>query len=291
MADYAVQRLESVVRKCADQPLERPNVWLLQRGCVLADLAHRVYNAAQLKDAELEADLGHSCMPGVTPYSSPVQGRAAKVRASLLSGSPPGVPVHAIWQVPDLGVVVAFRGTVAVHDMYANIDFQPVQLSDSDIKLHGAIYRGAAQCIQNIQAAYMQAVQTANGQTTPALFLTGLLGSTCDKEHPSRAQCTRLVWSGRAFLGWSLCKLCIPGDLGQPQSHVCCSAEGRGVHVRFPSGCVQTRCPATHCSSHSAATSAGALASQASHNVDHAPEVTCCTQHMTFQCDVVDCFN
>lgn len=49
----------------------------------------------------------------------------------------------------------------------------PVQLANSDIKLHGAIYNGAAKCVSSIQAAYNKAAQRCSNQNPPALYLTG----------------------------------------------------------------------------------------------------------------------
>ena len=181
MADFTAKAgLEDVLEKCAEQPLSKPNVWLLQRASVLAGLAERVYDFAKHTDANLETDFVHSCLPDVTRLQcgpGPHRHAPAHVQAKMLSGPSEGTPVHATWEVPGLGVVVAFRGTAGLQDIYADIDFEPLQLAYSAIKLHGAIYSGAARCINDIQAAYGKAAQHVKGQQAPALYLTGQNGT------------------------------------------------------------------------------------------------------------------
>lgn len=174
MAEPRVQaELDQAVEDCAKQPLDKPDVWLLQRACLLAQLAERVYHPAQITHTQIEADVAcappHTAVTNLTAAQSP----ETKLQAKLLCGPVPGLPVHAVWEVQKLGVVAVFRGTASLQDVYADIGFSPVQLSNSDIRLHGGIHGGAAKCVSSIQAAYNKASQHCSSQNPPALYLAG----------------------------------------------------------------------------------------------------------------------
>ena len=186
MAESRVQaELDQIVQNCAKQPLDKPDVWLLQRVCLLADLAGRIYLPAQIADFQLEANVAcaqpHTAVANSTAAQSPAQ---TQHRAKLLCGPLPGLPVRAVWEVENVGVVAVFRGTASLQDVYADIGFSPVQLSNSDIRLHGEIYSGAQQSVSNIQAAYNKALQhCSSNQGSPALYLTGWALQNLQKCH------------------------------------------------------------------------------------------------------------
>ena len=174
MAESRVHaELDQAVGDCAKQPLDKPDMWLLQRACLLANLAERVYIPAQIAHTQLEAHVAcpqpHTAAANWTAVQSP----DTKLQAKLLCGPVAGLPVHAVWEVQKLGVVAVFRGTASLQEVYADIGFSPVQLADSDIRLHGGIYHGAAKCVSNIQAAYNKTSQHCSNQHPPALYLAG----------------------------------------------------------------------------------------------------------------------
>ncbi|DBA69366.1 TPA: hypothetical protein ACH3X2_012940 [Trebouxia sp. C0005] len=173
-ADTA-RALEQVLENCTDHPLDKPHYYLLQRACILSSLSQRVYDPAQTAAQAHRSDLQLTRLPCASkaPAPSLSEDPAAIPEATLLSGPQPGLPVHAIWNVRHVGVVVAFRGTADLHDAYTDICFAPASLPGSNIRLHGAVYSAAAQCVPHIQAVYTQAAQQSMGEETPALFLTG----------------------------------------------------------------------------------------------------------------------
>ena len=174
MAASPVQaELDQVVGDCAKQPLDKPDAGLLQKAFLHASLADRIYSPAQIADAQLQSSIACAQPHTVLATSVPAQSPDTKLKAKLLCGPVPGLPVHAVWEVQTLGVVAVFSGTAALQGVYADICFSPVQLANSDIKLHGAIYNGAAKCVSSIQAAYNKAAQRCSNQNPPALYLTG----------------------------------------------------------------------------------------------------------------------
>ena len=173
--DANTQReLKQVLENCIKQPLDKPNYYLLQRACILSSLSQRVYDPAQTALTH-PSELQLTRLPRAynAPATSLSEDPAATQEATLLSGPQTGLPVHAIWTVKHVGIVVAFRGTADLHDAYTDMGFSPTALSGSNIRLHGAVYRAAAQCLPHIQAVYAQAAQHSNMDDRPALYLTG----------------------------------------------------------------------------------------------------------------------
>ena len=175
-ADANTQRaLEQVLEDCIKTPLDKPHYYLLQQACILSSLSQRVYDPVQTTARAHQSDLQLTRLPRDPngPASSLSEDPAAIPEAQLLSGPQPGLPVHAIWNVKHVGIVVAFRGTADLHDAYTDMSFSPTALSGSNIRLHGAVYSAAAKCMPHIQAVYAQAAQQSSKEDRPALFLTG----------------------------------------------------------------------------------------------------------------------
>lgn len=175
-AEAATQRaLEQVLADCTKQPLDKPHYFLLQRACILSSLSQRVYDpagtAVGVQTFELQLTLVQ--LASAATGLSLSEDAGAVPEAKLLSGPQPSLPVHAIWSVKHVGIVVAFRGTADLQDVFTDMDFAPRELSGSNISLHGAVYLAAAQCLPHIQAVYAEAAQQYSEADRPPLFLTG----------------------------------------------------------------------------------------------------------------------
>lgn len=171
----ADEALDEVIEHCSKQPLQKANYWLLQKSCILSSLSSRVYDSHQIEVASQTSAVKLTRLPEAvasTPAISVDDSLAAVPEATLLSGPQEGMPVHAVWAVKDLDVVVAFRGTANMQDVFADVSFQPVQLASTSISVHAAVYTGAARAVSAIQAAYTQAAQQCSDSTLP-LYLTG----------------------------------------------------------------------------------------------------------------------
>ena len=177
------EALEQAVQESVLPQLGKPHYWLLQRACILSSLSLRVYDNTQT-DPSLNANsIRLTRLPKPkTPVSDAELHLAEVPEATLLCGPVGGLPVHAIWHVKDLGVVVAFRGTDNLQDVLVDINFPPQQLLSNGISLHGAIHSAAVGCMSTIASAYARAAQLdGSGQDLP-LYLTGQLLNICGTE-------------------------------------------------------------------------------------------------------------
>lgn len=169
------QALDEVLLECSRQPLQKANYGLLQKACILSSLSLRVYDL-QLTDRPQEAcNVQLTRLPTAVASSPSINlddSHSAVPEATLLSGPQEGMPAHAVWAVKDLGVVVAFRGTASMQDVFADVSFPPMQLAGTDISVNGAIYTAAAKTISAVQTAYDQASQQSSNNNLP-LYLTG----------------------------------------------------------------------------------------------------------------------
>ena len=175
MQGSAEEALDEVIEQCSKQPLQKATYWLMQKACILSSLSLRVYDSRQIEVVLQTTDVKLTRLPKAvasTPTISVDDSLAAVPEAKLLSGPQEGMPVHAVWAVKDLGVVVAFRGTSTMQDVFADVSFQPVQLASTNISVHGAVYTAAARTISAIRAAYSQAAQQCRDCTMP-LYFTG----------------------------------------------------------------------------------------------------------------------
>lgn len=213
------QVLDSLLDACARQQAEKPHYFLLQRACILSSLSQRMYEPAQiisrmqpqnLQLTRLPYDTGTAMQTTTLNTFSP-----AVPEATLLSGPQTGLPVCAIWSVKNVGIVVAFRGTDGIKDIFTDICFAPKVLSGSSLLLHGAVYQAAAQCLPHIQAVYAETAQQCNAENKPPLFLTGtanmlmLLTSTFMRLQTSLTHCPDVIkhCPCRTLIGWRICKL------------------------------------------------------------------------------------
>lgn len=163
-----LQDLDQVLGACSQQPLQKANHWLLQRACILCTFSLDVYEFNKISAAQ------QACLGSPLPTTSFSTSPDTRVEATLLSGPIDSLPVHAIWEVKDLGVVVAFQGTDNLLDWFTNLNFEPVQLASSSSRLHGGIHTAAARSLPAIHAAYAKAAQNSNSGKVP-LYLTGEL--------------------------------------------------------------------------------------------------------------------
>lgn len=147
--------------------LTKPSYCLLQRANIFSSLSARVYDALETDIAEPRS-FKLTRLPQLSS-DQPLNDSAPE--ATLLCGPVPNLPVHAVWRVQDLGVVAAFRGTDNWQDIFVDMNFAPVQLSSSDLRVHGAIYRAASKAIPSLRSAYDLA--TKQSKTALPLFLTG----------------------------------------------------------------------------------------------------------------------
>ena len=166
--------IEAVFEKCLQQPLQKANYWLLQKACILSSLSLRVYDISQSSLVEGFSNVRLTSLPKPdfsAPRISLGGDHATNPEATLISGPQKGVPVHAVWAVKNMGIVVGFRGTASLRDIFADVDFEPVQLAGT-ISAHGAMYTEAAKAVSFIQTSYRQAAQTCGNEPMP-LYLTG----------------------------------------------------------------------------------------------------------------------
>lgn len=162
---------------CSSGPLGKSaatNYFLLQRACIFAELSTRVYaEKGKVGEVQLLTAVPDPMADAVAAGNA--QTAATQPKATLLSLST-SAPVHAIYLVEDLGVVVAFRGTKELEDVLTDASLGPVSITQYDISLHGSIYNAAATSISRIVAGYKEAVSqqkpSARAEVLP-LYLTG----------------------------------------------------------------------------------------------------------------------
>ncbi len=165
--------LDRLVEGCSKQTLGKPDYQLLQRACILSSLSLRVYGASATSIAQQGQRIDLTRMPNSASVHSLSYGLDEAPEATLLSGPVAGMPVHTIWMVKHVGVVVVYRGTDSVQDMLTDISCSPTKLAQTNMMLHGGIHEAAIQTMSNIQATYTHAAQAKCHQDPIPLFLTG----------------------------------------------------------------------------------------------------------------------
>ena len=163
--------LDSVVQGSnVESAVGQPDALLLQRACTFASLALQAYNG-----------IGSS-----SPTSGPaaIPGDQAKRLLDVQEVNQPHSTgqsgQHWMWDVKDIGMVVAFRGTVDVFDALTDLSCRPTELqglsADDSIMLHSGIYLGTLSCCARIDAVYCKLVSeySAAQKKLPPLFLTGV---------------------------------------------------------------------------------------------------------------------
>ena len=122
-------------------------VGLLLRAALAAELSSKVYDldtvrsklSATLRIPVAFAPLGTNRLEAVLVYCTPR----------------PDAVQYGIWQVQQVGLVVAFKGSSSVRDYIVDAMFAPKNVSGSEWSAHGRIMKGVQQ----------KRVMTASGST------------------------------------------------------------------------------------------------------------------------------
>lgn len=99
---------------------------------------------------------------------------------------------YAIWVVPTVGFITAFRGTADFADVCTDLDFGAETLASSSqgcqILLHGGMMRGVSQTVEQVFAVYQKEALQWPGLP---LFWTGMQGQCVTVTGLSLAQLVR----------------------------------------------------------------------------------------------------
>ena len=180
--------IQSILQGCAEQPLEKLDCAVLQRAYILSTLSERAYAAPTLQQVGAASITGQPDLPINVNNSF----SAAAYETLLLPSPQSDLLSCTIWLVRGVGVAVAFRGTADLQDLLADVSFAPQSLAASKLRLHGAIYKAAAQCTPSIEAAYQKAKHHWPEQQTIPLYLTG---SSCSAMCISAEALQMLIWA------------------------------------------------------------------------------------------------
>ncbi|KAK9813089.1 hypothetical protein WJX72_008798 [[Myrmecia] bisecta] len=159
----------------------RPDIPFRQQAFVMCSLSNAVYLDEQLvPGSKIPLKL-----PQLAGFSTGPQEISAMLRYSQLAATDAGISESgarvqfAVWDVEGLGVVVAFRGTASMYDVFADLSFMPkdlttgagLSLEHRHVQLHGGISSGANGVCQTV-ARECNNVDKACGKRMP-VFLTG----------------------------------------------------------------------------------------------------------------------
>ena len=143
---------------------------------LMCQLSQRVYEQDQL-----HADLKGSWQTVITcgPAGLPEQQYRIKlIDSQIAAPDDKAKRQYALWVVPTVGFVAAFRGTADFADVCTDLDFGAEPLHSStgaEIHLHGGVLRGVPQTVQRILEACCNA--RCEWPDLP-LFWTGSFSST-----------------------------------------------------------------------------------------------------------------
>lgn len=163
--------LDSVVQDVSVNSLafEEPSFLLLHRACTFASFSLQAYDGLETESATAAPQVVHG-QKGAHLLD------VHEVNQSVV-GAQSGQ--YWMWDVEELGMVVAFRGTVDVFDALTDLSCRPTQLqcvsADDAIMLHSGIYLGVLSCCARIHAAYCKLASdySAAQKAPPPLFVTG----------------------------------------------------------------------------------------------------------------------